>query len=106
MQKLMLALFVGLIALAPAFAAAQTSPGSSGSGSTSPSGTTGSGSSGSPSGGTMSTPSPSGSSGSSSSPSASPSGSGAADFAKYTNRADCEKAGGMWQTATNACVKK
>jgi hypothetical protein len=104
MQKLILTLLVGIIAFAPALAAAQT--GSSGSGTSgssssgSPSGTTGSGTTGS---GTSTSPGTS--SGSPSSPAASPSGT-ASDFAKYTTKADCEKAGGMWDTASNKCQKK
>ena len=92
MQKLTLALLIGIIALAPAIAAAQTGssvggkPGSS---------TTSSGKSG----GTTS------SGGSSSSPAANPSGS-SSDLAKVTTKAECEKADGMWQAAANKCDKK
>ena len=39
------------------------------------------------------------------SPSASPSGT-SSDFTKYTTQADCQRAGGMWQVAQNACTKK
>ena len=92
MQKLMLALLIGIIALAPAIAAAQT--GSSGGGKPGSS-TTSSGKSG----GTTS------SGGSSSSPAASPSGS-SSDLSKATTKAECEKAGGMWQAAANKCDKK
>jgi hypothetical protein len=104
MQKLVMALLVGSIALAPAIAAAQTSsgskPGSSGSSSTS--GTAGS-TGASSGGGTATTPGASG--GSSTTPSASPSGS-SSDLSQYMTKADCEKAGGMWQVASNKCVKK
>jgi len=92
MQKLMLALLIGTIALAPAIAAAQT--GGSGAGkpgtSSTPSGK---------SGGTTS------SGGSSSAPAASPSGS-AKDLSKITTKAECDKAGGMWQAAATKCEKK
>jgi hypothetical protein len=27
-------------------------------------------------------------------------------MSKYTTKADCEKAGGMWQAASNKCTKK
>jgi hypothetical protein len=27
-------------------------------------------------------------------------------FSKYTTQTDCEKAGGMWQTASSSCVAK
>ena len=95
MQKLMVTLLVGIIALAPAIAAAQSSTGSgssgsSSSGSSTPStskGTTGSGST------------------SSGAPAASPSGS-MADMSKYTTKADCEKAGGKWQASSKMCMKK
>jgi hypothetical protein len=109
MQKLMLTLLVGIIALAPAIAAAQTGggTGSPGSGSSTPSGTTGGSGSGLSTPGSSSTPG-SGSTtapGSSSSPSASPSGTGS-DLSKITSRADCERAGGMWSAATNKCDRK
>jgi hypothetical protein len=111
MQKLMLGFLVGIIALAPALAAAQSGSGgsgasSSGAGSSSP-GAAGSGSSsgagsgsGTSSGGATTGSSAGGSS--TTSPSASPSG----DFAQYTTQADCEKAGGLWQFASNKCEKK
>lgn len=106
MQKLMLTLLVAIVALAPAFAAAQTGSGSTpGSSGSSPSGTTG-GSSGSGttgSGGATTAPGASGRS--SGSPSASPSGT-VSDFSKYTTKATCEKAGGMWQVTQNKCEKK
>ena len=92
MQKLMLALLIGIIALAPAIAAAQT--GSSGGGKP--------GSSSTPAGQSGGTTS---SGGSSSSPAASPSGS-SSDLSKVTTKAECEKAGGMWQAAANKCEKK
>lgn len=93
MQKLMVTLLVGIIALAPAIAAAQTSSGggSSSSGSSTPSGTKGSTGGGSTS------------SGSGTTPSASPSGT---DMSKYTTKADCEKAGGKWQASSKMCMKK
>jgi len=105
MKKLVLALLVGTIALAPAFAAAQTGSGSGGSGkpgTSSPSGTGGSGGSGSS--GSMPSSGSSGSSGSgSTSPSASPSGS---DLSVHKTQADCEKAGGMWTASTKTCAAK
>jgi hypothetical protein len=117
MQKLMLMLLVGIIALAPAIAAAQLSSGAPGStrpnsplqGSGGP-GTrpaTGSemsapGASGGPSGATTA---PGVSGDPSSSPSASPSQT-SDDFAKYTTPAECEKASGVWLMATNRCVRK
>jgi hypothetical protein len=118
MQKLMLMLLVGMIALAPAIAAAQLSSGAPGS--TRPdSPVQGSGGPGTrpdyagsetnpppassqPSGATTA---PRVSGDSSNSPSASPSHT-ADDFAKYTTPADCEKAGGVWLMATNRCVRK
>jgi hypothetical protein len=95
MRKLMLSFLVGIVALAPMIAAAQT--GSSGSG------TSGSGSS-APAEKPAPAP-PAGSGGSSSSPSASPS-AAPIDFSQYTTQADCEKAGGMWQSASSKCEKK
>jgi hypothetical protein len=92
MQKLMLTLLIGIIALAPAIAAAQT--GASGGGKSGSSTT-----SSEKSGGTTS------SGGSSSSPAASPSGS-SSDLSKVATKAECEKAGGMWQAAANKCEKK
>lgn len=108
MQKFMLTLLVAIIALAPAIAAAQTGSSGSGtpgsSGSSTPSGTSGGTGSGTSSGsGTTTTPGASG--GTSTPPSASPSGT-SSDFSQYTTNADCEKAGGMWQTATSKCEKK
>lgn len=102
MQKFMLTLLVAIIALAPAIAAAQTGSSGSGtpgsSGSSTPSGTSGGTGSGTSSGsGTTPTPG--------TAPSASPSGT-SSDFSQYTTNADCEKAGGMWQTATSKCEKK
>lgn len=105
MQKLMYALLVGTIALTPAIAAAQAGSGTGGTGS-SPSGTSSSpGTSAPSSGGATTAP---GAGGSSTSPSASPSGSGSmgSDFSKFHTKADCEKAGGMWQTASSSCMKK
>jgi hypothetical protein len=96
MKQAVLVLLVGLVALAPAFADAQSS--SSGK---RPADATKSGSSGT----TPSSGSSSGTTGSSSSPAASPSGS-TADFSKYTTKADCEKAGGEWQAAGSKCKKK
>ncbi len=95
MKKFVLALLIGTVALAPAFAAAQTGSGSGGSGTPGTSNPSGSGSSGG-SGSTGSMPSTKtpGSSGSgSTSPSASPSGR---DLSTFKTQADCEKAGGMW----------
>jgi hypothetical protein len=106
MKKFVLALLIGTVALAPAFAAAQTGSGSGGSGTPGTSNPSGSGSSGG-SGSTGSMPStqtPGSSSGSgSSAPSASPSGT---DLSKFKTQADCEKAGGMWSDATQKCAKK
>jgi hypothetical protein len=102
MQKVMLVLLVAIIALAPAFAAAQTSPSGSdpksGSSPSSPPSSSGSGTTTSPgaTGGS--------SSGSPSSPSASP--SGASDFSKITSKADCDRVGGMWLASLNKCEKK
>jgi hypothetical protein len=110
MQKLMLTFLVGIIALAPAIAAAQATGGSgSGSGSSgstsSPSGTSGSTGSGTSSGSSTGSSTTGGSGSSTSSPSASPSGS-AGDLSQYTTKADCEKAGGMWESASNKCAKR
>jgi len=115
MQKLMLMLLVGIIALAPAIAAAQLSSGAPGStrpnsplqGSGGPgtrpdysgSETSPPGASGGPSGATRAPGDPS------SSPSASPSQT-SDDFAKYTTPADCEKASGVWLMPANKCVRK
>jgi hypothetical protein len=115
MQKLMLMLLVGIVALAPAIAAAQLSSGAPGStrpnsplqGSGGPgtrpdysgSETSPPGASGGPNGATSAPGDPS------SSPSASPSQT-SDDFAKYTTPADCEKASGVWLRATNKCVRK
>jgi hypothetical protein len=104
MKKLVLALLIGTVALAPAFAAAQTGSGSGGSGTPGTSNPSGSGSSGSGSTGTMPSTKTPGSSGSgSSAPSASPSGT---DLSAFKTQADCEKAGGMWSAATSKCAKK
>jgi hypothetical protein len=119
MQKLILMLLVGIIALAPAIAAAQLSSGAPGS--TRPSSPLqGSGGPGtrpgysgsetspppaSPGGPSGATTAPGVSGDSSSSPSASPSQT-SDDFAKYTTPADCEKASGVWLMATNRCVRK
>lgn len=118
MQKLMLMLLVGIIALAPAIAAAQLSSGAPGStrpnsplqGSGGPgtrpdysgSETSPPGASGGPSGATTT---PGVSDDASGSPSASPSQT-SDDFAKYTTPADCEKGSGVWLMATNRCVRK
>jgi hypothetical protein len=115
MQKLMLMLLVGIVALAPAIAAAQLSSGAPGStrpnsplqGSGGPgtrpdysgSETSPPAASGGPSGATSAPGDPS------SSPSASPSQT-SDDFAKYTTPADCEKASGVWLMATNRCVRQ
>ncbi|HEU4368575.1 MAG TPA: hypothetical protein VFV05_10165 [Methylomirabilota bacterium] len=93
MHKLMLALLIGIIALTPAIAAAQT--GASGSGKPGTS---------TPSAEKPGSTTPSG--GSSSSPAASPSGSPSSDLSKISTKAECEKAGGMWQAAANKCEKK
>jgi hypothetical protein len=118
MHKLMLMLLVGMIALAPAIAAAQLSSGAPGS--TRPdSPVQGSGGPGTrpdysgsetnpppassqPSGATTA---PGVSGDPSNSPSASPSQT-SDDFAKYTTPADCEKASGVWLMATNRCVRQ
>lgn len=92
MQKLVLALLIGALALTPAIAAAQTS----GSGAGKP------GSSSMPSGKSGGTTS---SGGGSSAPAASPSGS-STDLSKITTKAGCEKAGGMWQATASKCEKK
>jgi hypothetical protein len=98
MHKLTLAFLVVIIALAPAFA--QASGGGTDTKGSSPSGTkSGAGS------GPSTTPGASGGSSSSSSPSASPSGADDS-FSKYTTKADCEKAGGMWTEAAKSCKKK
>ena len=105
MKKFVLALLIGTVALAPAFAAAQTGSGSGGSGTPGTSNPPGSGSSGSGSTGPMpstKTPGSSGS-GSSSAPSASPSGT---DLSTFKTQADCEKAGGMWSDSTSKCARK
>jgi hypothetical protein len=106
MQKLMFALLIGIIALTPAIVAAQTGGGSTGApsgSSSSPSGTSGSPSTSAPSsGGATTAPG----AGGSASPSASPSGSSMKDFTKFHTKADCEKAGGMWQTASSSCTGK
>lgn len=111
MTKFVALLLLGIMFFTPALVAAQTSGSgtgaASGSGSSTPSGSTGSTGSSS---GSM----PSGSSGSTSgsgvtSPSASPTPSSSpasGDFSQYTTKADCEKAGGMWQAASNKCAKK
>jgi hypothetical protein len=118
MQKLMLTLVVGIIALAPALAAAQVSSGAPGS--TRPNspleGAGGPGAGPDSSSGTTTVPGassrPSGSStapGASGDPSSSPSASPSQtsdDFAQYTTPADCEKASGVWVMATNRCVRK
>jgi hypothetical protein len=104
MRNFVLALLIGTVALAPAFAAAQTGSGSGGSGTPGTSNPSGSGSSGSGSTGSMPSTKTPGSSGSgTSAPSASPSGT---DMSMHKTQADCEKAGGMWSTATSKCGKK
>ena len=105
MRTLMLIALAGIMALAPTFAAAQVSSGAPGStrpmsplqGSGGPSAGPASGN------GTSTVPGASGEP--SSSPSASPS-EKSNDFEKYTTPADCEKAGGAWQMATNKCARK
>jgi hypothetical protein len=120
MQKLMLTLLIGIIALAPAYVAAQVSSGAPGStrpnsplegsggpgaGPASGSGTsTGPGAASGPSGsGANTAPDASGHPAGSSS--ASPSQT-ADDFAKYTTPAECEKAGGVWLLAAKGCVRR
>jgi hypothetical protein len=119
MQKLMLMLLVGIIALAPAIAAAQISSGAPGStrpnsplqGSGGPgtrpdysgSETNPPGALGGPSGASTA---PNASSDSSSSPSASPRGDTFRDFSQYTNRDDCAKAGGMWHDEERPAASK
>jgi hypothetical protein len=118
MQTLKLTLLAGIIALAPALAAAQVSSGAPGStrphsplegaggdgaGSSSGSGTNSApGGSSGPSG---PAPAPEASGDPTSSPSASPSQT-SDDFAKYTTPTDCENARGVWVMATNRCVQK
>jgi hypothetical protein len=92
MRKLMLASLVGIIALTPAIAAAQTT------GSGSKAGSSGTTTPSTKSGGTTS-------GGSSSAPAASPSG-GAKDMSKIKTKAECDKAGGMWQASASKCEKK
>jgi len=123
MKKLIVAGMVVALGLAPALASAQAGGGTSGSGSS------GSGSTGSPSG---SSPSGTGNSAPSSPPSSSPStpgstttpgptspgpgtgapnssgspstgSSGSSSTQRFTNKADCERAGGKWQGATRKC---
>jgi predicted lipid-binding transport protein (Tim44 family) len=119
MQNLMLMLLVGIIALAPAIAAAQVSSGAPGS--TRPNsplqGSGGPGtrpdSSGSvtnppaassePSGATTT---PKASRNSSTSPSASPSSDTSRDFSQYKNRDDCVNAGGMWHDEERPAASK
>ena len=111
MQKLMLMLLVGIIALAPAIAAAQVSSGAPGS--TRPnSPLQGSGGPGTrpetnplsePSGATTA---PKASSDSSSSPSASPSSDMSRDLSQYKNRDDCVKAGGVWHDEERPAASK
>jgi hypothetical protein len=119
MQKLMLMLSVGIIALAPALAAAQLSSGAPGS--TRPnSPLQGSGGPGTrpdysgsetkppaalsePSGATTA---PNASSDSSSSPSASPSSDTSRDLSQHTNRDDCVNAGGMWHDEERPAASK
>jgi hypothetical protein len=115
MRKYVGAFLVGIIALAPAIAAAQSgsggSPGGSGAGSPgasgSGSGTSGSGASGSgnTAPGGSGSPSDAPSTSPSTAPSASPSGT-SGDFAQYTSQVDCEQAGGMWHAASSKCEKK
>ena len=113
MQKLMLMLLGGIIALAPAIAAAQhgsTRPNSPLQGSGGPgtrpdySGSeTNPPASREPSGATTT---PNASSDSSSSPSASPSGDTSRAFSQYTNRDDCVNAGGMWHDEERPAASK
>jgi hypothetical protein len=117
MQKLMLMLSVGIIALAPAIAAAQLSSGAPGStrpnsplqGSGGP-GTrpdySGSETSPAPSSQPSGATAPNASSDSSSSPSASPRGDTSRDFSHYTNRDDCVNAGGMWHAEERPAAGK
>jgi hypothetical protein len=44
--------------------------------------------------------------GGSASPSASPAGSSTKNFTTFHTKADCEKAGGLWQTASSSCMGK
>lgn len=94
MKKLTAALLVGILALVPGMALAQSGGGAGGTKAPS------SGASGK-SGGT----SGSGQSTTGTSPSASPSGSGDT-MSKYRTKADCEKAGGMWTASTKTCMAK
>jgi hypothetical protein len=96
-KKLTVALLVGVLALVPALAVAQTG----GAGGTQPS---------QPSGGTspsMDKPGvgqPSGTPRTPSDPAASP--PGGDSFSQHKTKAACEKAGGAWSEATQACSKK
>ena len=98
MKKLTVALLIGVLALVPALAVAQTGGGAGGTqapsspekpGGKAPSGSAPSTGSGAPSG---------------SSPSASP--PGASDMSKILSKADCDKAGGMWTESTKTCAKR
>jgi hypothetical protein len=101
MKKLILAGLVMAIGLAPVLASAQTkSDGTKAPGSTSGGGTSGSGTSVAPSmppstdtPSTPGTPAPAPSTGSPSTPSGH----------NFTNKADCERAGGKWQAVQNKC---
>jgi hypothetical protein len=103
MKMLTVILLVGMLALVPVLAAAQTGGGSSG-GTQAPSGSTpaekpekpGAGSSGGTQG---KTPGMSGGD----SPAASPSGKG--DPSRMRTKAECEGAGGTWTESTKTCKK-
>jgi hypothetical protein len=100
MKRLIVALLVGVLALVPALAVAQTGGGAGGTQPSKPSGGPGPsmdkpGGAGQPSG-TPRTPSD---------PAASPPGGGDS-FSQHKTKAACEKAGGAWSEATQACSKK
>ena len=107
MRKILSLVSIGMVALAPAIAAAQTG-GASGSGTTGAGGSSSApGSTGSSGTGSGSTSTPS--TGPSTSPSASPSSGGATtgkSLSTITNQADCDKAGGDWQASTSVCQAK
>jgi hypothetical protein len=99
MKKLTVALLVGVLALVPALAVAQTGGGAGGTQPSQPSGGTSPsmdkpGGAGQPSG-TPRTPSD---------PAASP--PGGDSFSQHKTKAACEKAGGAWSETAKACSQK
>jgi len=99
MKKVIVAVLVGIFALVPVLAVAQ-SGGGTGGGSQAPGGSSPSdkpGSTGSPSGGQGTMPG--------GSPAASPPGTGD-PLSQFRSKADCEGAGGAWTEATKTCKKK